>query len=214
METLAKKPGVQSAGLTTYLPLGGLDNNWAFVIEGRPPLPLGTYNIANYRPASAGYFETIGIPLLRGRSFTPADTADSPWVTVIKHSRAREYWGGQDPIGRRLQFGAGANWRTVIGIVGNVRHEGLDGETKPETYVPMDQSMNTESSPSIVIRTALDTGAAAAHLREAVAEIGRASPPDRSQTMKQGVAGSVAQPRFRTVILAAFSLLALVMAAI
>src|SRR5262249_18213728 len=83
METLARKPGVQSAGLTTYLPLGGLDNNWAFVIEGRPPLPVGTYNIANYRPASAGYFETIGIPLLRGRSFTPADTADSPWVTVI-----------------------------------------------------------------------------------------------------------------------------------
>ncbi len=88
LATLSRKPGVQSAGLTTYLPLSGLDNGWSFVIEGRPPLPVGTYNMAKYRPASAGYFETIGIPLLRGRSFAPADTADSPWVTVINDSMA------------------------------------------------------------------------------------------------------------------------------
>ena len=61
--------------------------------------------MAKYRPVSAGYFETIGIPLLRGRSFTPADTADSPWVVVINDSMAREYWGAEDPIGRRLRFG-------------------------------------------------------------------------------------------------------------
>ena len=213
LETLTRKPGVQSAGLATYLPLSGLDNGWSFVIEGRPPLPVGTYNMAKYRPASAGYFETIGIPLLRGRSFTPSDTADSPWVTVINDSMAREHWGGQDPIGRRLQFGA-EKWRTVIGVVGDVRHEGLDGETKPEMYVPIEQAPNTESSPYIVIRTALDTGAAAAELREAVAAIDRAMPVDRIQTMEQLVSGSVAQPRFRTVILAAFSMLALVMASI
>jgi putative ABC transport system permease protein len=76
LETLRKKPGVQSAGLATYLPLSGLDNDSSFLIEGRPSLPVGMYNIAEYRPASAGYFETIGIPVLRGRSFTPADTAD------------------------------------------------------------------------------------------------------------------------------------------
>ena len=107
LETLRRKPGVQSAGLATYLPLSGTDNGWSFVIEGQPPLPVGTFNMAKYRPASAGYFETIGIPLLRGRSFAPAETADSPWVTVINESMARAYWGGQDPIGRRLQFGAG-----------------------------------------------------------------------------------------------------------
>src|SRR5262245_47462936 len=213
LETLTRKPGVQSAGLATYLPLSGLDNGWSFVIEGRPPLPVGTYNMAKYRPASAGYFETIGIPLLRGRSFTRADTADSPWVTVINDSMAREYWGGQDPIGRRLQFGA-EKWRTVIGVVGDVRHEGLDGETNPEMYVPIEQAPNTESSPSIVIRTALDTGAAAAELREAVAAIDRAMPVDRIETMEQLVSGSVAEPRFHTVILAAFSMLALAMASI
>src|SRR5207253_10909897 len=82
-ERLQGRPGVTSAGFTTYLPLSGLDNSWSFVIEGRPPLPVGTYNIAMHRPVSVGYFEAIGIPLLRGRSFTPADTAEAPWVTVI-----------------------------------------------------------------------------------------------------------------------------------
>jgi predicted permease len=213
LAALSRKPGVQSAGLATYLPLSGLDNGWAFFIEGRPPLPVGMYNMAKYRPASAGYFETIGIPLLRGRSIAPADTADSPWVTVINESMAREYWGGQDPIGGRLHFGSDT-WRTVIGVVGDVRHEGLDAETKPEMYVPMEQAPNTESSPTIVIRTALDTSAAAAELRDAVAAIDRAMPVDRIQTMEQLVSGSVAQPRFRMLILAAFSMLALVLASI
>jgi predicted permease len=214
LETLRRKPGVQSAGLATYLPLGGLDNDASFLVEGRPPLPVGMYNTAQYHPASAGYFEAIGIPVLRGRSFTPADTSDSPWVTVISESMAREYWKGQDPIGRRLQFGAAEPWRTVIGVVGDVRHERLDGVTKPEMYLPMDQSFNTEFSPTIVVRTALDAGAAAGELRGAVAAIDRSIPVDRIQAMEQVVSGSVAQPRFRAVILAAFSLLALVMASI
>jgi putative ABC transport system permease protein len=133
---------------------------------------------------------------------------------VINESMAREYWKGQDPISRRLQFGAGEPWRTVIGVVGDVLHERLDGETKPEMYVPMDQSFNTESGPTLVVRTALDTGAAAGELRGAVAAIDRSIPVDRIQAMKQLVSGSVAQPRFRTLILAAFSMLALVMASI
>ena len=214
LDSLSRKPGMQSAGLATYLPLGGLDNDVSFVIEGRSPLPVGMYNPAEYRPASAGYFETIGIPVRRGRTFAPADTADSPWVTVINESMAREYWGGQDPIGRRLQLGPSDPWRTVIGVVGDVRYEGLDGKTKPEMYLPMDQSFNTESSPTIVVRTALDPGAAARELRGTVAAIDRAIPVDRIQTMDQVISASVAQPRFRTVILAAFSMLALVMASI
>jgi putative ABC transport system permease protein len=213
LERLRGRPGVQSAGFTTYLPLSGSDNGWAFFIEGRPPLPVGIYNMAKYRPVSAGYFETIGIPLLRGRSFTQADTAESPLAVVINDSMAREFWGQENPIGRRLHFG-GATWRTVIGVVGDVLHESLDGETKPEMYVPVEQAPNTESSPTIVVRTALDAGAAAAELRGAVTSIDRAMPVDRIETMEQLVSGSLAHPRFRTVILVAFSILALVMASI
>ena len=92
LESLRARPGVQSAGFATYVPLSGLENGWSFVIEGRPPLPVGTYNMSNYRPVSTGYFEAIGIPVRRGRSFTVADTAESEWVAMINDSMAREYW--------------------------------------------------------------------------------------------------------------------------
>jgi putative ABC transport system permease protein len=215
LERLRGRPGVQSAGLATYVPLSGLDNGWSFLIEGRPPLPVGTYNMAEYRPVSAGYFEAIGIPLLRGRSFTPADTAEAPWVIVINDSMAREYWPSENPIGRRIKASGGQpTWRTVIGVVGDVLHEGLDVAAKPEMYLPVDQAMNIESNPTIVVRTSLDAGAAAGELRAAVSAIDPAIAVDRVETMQQLVSGSVAQPRFRTMILAAFSLLALVMASI
>jgi putative ABC transport system permease protein len=213
VERLSRRPGVHAAGFTTYLPLSGFDNAWAFFIEGRPPLPVGVYNMAKYRPVGPGYFETIGIPLLRGRSFTPADTAESPWVVVINASMARQYWGAENPVGGRLFF-AGRTPRTVVGVVGDVLHEALDGEAKPEMYVPVEQAPNVQSGPHLVLRTALDPGAAAAEVRGAVSVLDRAVPIDRIETMEQLLSGSVAQPRFRTVIVAAFSLLALVMASV
>jgi putative ABC transport system permease protein len=215
LESLRGKPGVQSAGFATYVPLSGLENGWSFVIEGRPPLPVGTYNMAQYRPVSVGYFETIGIPLLRGRAFTPADTAESPWVVVINDSMAREYWPSDNPIGQRIQASGGRpTWRTVIGVVGDVLHEGLDGTAKAEMYLPVDQAMNIESNPTIVVRAEIPGGAAAGELRAAVSAIDPTIAVDRIETMQQMVSGSVAPPRFRTMILAAFSLLALVMASI
>ena len=211
-ERLDRRPGIQSVGFATYVPLSGLDNGWNFLIEGRPPLPTGTYNMAKYRPVSVGYFETIGIPLMRGRSFTVADTAESPWVVMISDSLAREYWPSENPIGQRVQFAEKS--RTVIGVVGDVLHEGLDGQAKAEMYVPVEQAPRIESDPTIVVRTELDAGAAAAELRGTVSAIDRTVPVDRIETMQQLVSGSVAQPRFRTMIFTAFSLLALVMASI
>jgi putative ABC transport system permease protein len=216
LESLRGKPGVKSAGFATYVPLGGSDNDWSFIIEGRPPLPVGTYNVAGYRPVSASYLETIGIPLLRGRSFTPADTTEASRVVVINDSMAREYWPSENPIGQRLQGGGGQpTWRKVIGVVGDVLHEGLDGAAKAEMYLPVEQTdMNIESEPTIVVRTSVDAGAAAGELRAAVSAIDPAIAVDRIETMQQLVSGSVAQPHFRTMILAAFSLLALGMASI
>jgi putative ABC transport system permease protein len=214
LESLRGRPGVQSAGFATYVPLTGLDNDWAFLIEGRPPLPVGTHNMAKYRPVSAGYFETIGIPLLRGRSFTSEDTAEAPWVVVINDSMAREYWPSENPIGQRLQIPGWPTWGTVIGVVGDVLHEGLDGAAKPEMYLPVEQSLNIESDPTIVVRAEIPGGAAAGELRAAVSAIDPAIAVDRIETIQQLVSGSVAQPRFRTMILMAFSLLALVMASI
>ena len=210
---LRGRPGIQFAGFTSYLPLSGSDNGWAFFIEGRPPLPVGVYNMAKYRPVSPGYFESIGIPLLQGRWFTPADTAQSPWVVVINAAMARQFWGAQNPVGQRLHF-AGPEWRTVIGVVGDVLHESLDGEAKAEMYMPVTQAANVESSPTVVLRTSLEPGAAAAEVRSAVAAVDRTTPVDRIETMDQLISVSVAQPRFRTLILLSFSMLALAMASI
>jgi predicted permease len=214
LESFHGRPGFQSAGFATYVPLSGLDNDWSFLIEGRPPLPVGTNNMAKYRPVSAGYFETIGIPLLRGRPFTSADTAEAPWVVLINDSMAREYWPSENPIGQRLRIPGWPAWRTVIGVVGDVLHEGLDRAAKAEMYLPVGEALNIESDPTIVVRTEIPAGSAASELRAAVSAIDPAIAVDRIETIQQLVSGSVAQPRFRTMILVAFSLLALVMASI
>lgn len=214
VEQLQAIPGIQSAGFTTYLPLSGSVNDWSFVIEGRPPLPTGVFNIGQYRPVSVGYFETMGIPVLRGRSFTRGDEREgSLWLAVINESMAREYWSGQNPIGQRMSFGSDT-WRTVIGVVGDVRHDGLGSRATPEMYVLTDHAPNLESSPTIVVRTTLDAGSAAAQLRAAVSAADRTMPVDRIETMDHVLSRSVDQPRFRTFVLAAFSILALVMASI
>src|SRR5262249_21618323 len=160
-------------------------NDWSFLIEGRPPLPVGTHSVTKYRPVSTGYFQTIGIPLLRGRTFTSADTAQAPWVVVINESMAREYWPAENPIGRRILVGGGPPWRTVIGVVGDVLHNGLDGSAKAEMYLPVEQSLNIESEPTIVVRTSVDAGAAAGELRAAVSAIDPAIAVDRMETMQQ-----------------------------
>lgn len=213
LEHLQNTPGVQSAGLTAYLPFSGTDNAWAFRIEGRPPLPVGVYNMTKYRPVSPAYFETIGIPLLHGRGFTLADNEDAPLVVVINESMARTYWDQQNPVGQRLRFG-GETWRTIVGVVGDVRHESLDGETKPEMYVPFTQIPGREDRPTIVVRTTIGPAAMTATLRKTVYGIDAALPLDQVETMEQLVSASVGQPRFRTVLLALFSILALVIASI
>ena len=213
LERIRNIPSIQSAGSTAYLPLSGADNAWAFFIEGRPPLPIGVDNMAKYRPTSPGYFETIGIPVLRGRGFTPSDSESAPLVVVINQSMARTYWGERDPVGQRLRFG-GAGWRTIVGIVGDVRHEGLDRESKTEMYVPFTQIPNTERRPAIVVRTGIDPAAIITPLRTVVSAMDSALPLDQIETMDQLVSASVGQPRFRTILLSAFSVLALMIASV
>jgi putative ABC transport system permease protein len=212
-ERLRALPSVAGAGATAYLPLSGDDNGWAFFIEGRPPLPVGVYNMAKYRAVSDGYFGALGMPLVAGRDILATDTRDAPFVVVINEAMANRYWRGEQPLRQRLKFG-GLPWRTIIGIVGDVRHEGLDGGFKAEMYVPFAQTPNVETTPTIVVRTATDPAAIASTVRASVAETDAAVPVDRLRTLDAFVSASVGQPRFRTWLLAALSLLALAMASI
>ena len=206
-------PGVESAAFAAYLPLSGVDNSWSFEVEGRPPKPPGESDEVNYRPVGSGYFETIGIPVKRGRVFTAADNEDGPLVIAINESMARTFWGSADPIGQRVSFSEN-KWRTIVGIVGDVHHHGLDLKAAPEMYIPYAQAPNVEARPTIVLRTSVDPLNIAVPLHKAVAEIDRAVPIDRVTTMQDLVSSSAGQPRFRTAVILTFSLLALFVASI
>ena len=211
LDRLRNTAGIESAGMTAYLPLSGDDNGWAFFIDGRPPKPVGIFDVAKYRAVSDGYFAALGMPLVRGRDFTAADDDRAPLVVVINESMAQTYWGPQDPVGQRLRFG-GPAWRTIIGVVGDVRHEGLDGDLKPEMYVPFAQSPNAETVPTVVVRTEIDPIAMAGQVRNAVSAIDATLPIDQIRTMEQVVSASVQGPRFRTMLLVVLAVLALVIA--
>ena len=208
-------PGVRSAAFIAYLPFSGTDNSWAFDIEGRPPKPPGEYNMTEYRPAGAGYFETIGIPIKRGRGFDSPDNEDSPLVVAINESMARAFWKQGDPLGQRLHLlGDDTNWRTIVGIVGDVHHAGLGDKPGPELYVPYSQIANVEARPTIILRTTVEPASVAGALRHAVAQVDPNVPMDQVATMRQIVASSVGQPRFRTTVLLLFAMLALFVASI
>jgi putative ABC transport system permease protein len=215
LERLRRSPGVEAAGMAAYLPLSGDDNSWGFVIEGRAPLPRGRRNLgSSYRPVSDGYFETTGVPLIRGRSFNAADRDGAPLVVVINQAMARAYWGTQDPVGERLRFVDGPQWRTVVGVVGDVHHGGLDGEATPELFVPFGQLPAPEATPAIVVRASVDAATLTSAIRSAVAAVDPSLPLDRIVTMDELVASSVGPPRFRTILLTALSLLALAIATV
>ena len=205
-------PGVQAAAFAAYLPLGGTDNSWAFDIEGRPPRPPGIFDIANYRPVTAGYFETMGIPLRRGRAFDSGDGEDRPLVVIVNETMAREFWARQDPVGQRLRFGD-HSWRTIVGVVGDVHHRGLGATPAAELYVPYAQVPNVEVHPTLVMRTSTDPETVVRALQKAVADVDPTVPMDQIQTMNELVADSVAQSRFRTTVLLMFAGVALLVAA-
>jgi putative ABC transport system permease protein len=210
LERLRSSPGVQAAGATAYLPLSGDDNGWAFTIEGRPPLPTGVFIAAKYRAVSDGYFEALGMPIRRGRGIALSDHQDATFVVVINEAMARQFWRDENPVGQRLRFAK--QMREIIGVVGDVRHEGLDGSPKAEMYVPIAQAPNVEGAARLVVRTAGEPTAVAAAMRTIVAEADSAVPLDMMRTMNEWVAASAGQPRFRAVLLAALSGLALVIA--
>jgi putative ABC transport system permease protein len=191
----------------------GADSSWAFDVQGRPPKPPGVFDVANYRPVTAGYFDTMRIPVLRGRGFDAGDTGNNPLVVAINASMARTWWNQQNPIGQRVCIGD-EKWRTIVGIVGDVHHEGLGTKPEPEMYIPYAQVPNVEARPIIVLRTSVEPASVTGALLRAVSEVDANVPLDQIETMTQVVYGSVAESRFRTCIVAMFAFLALFVAAI
>jgi putative ABC transport system permease protein len=213
-------PGVQDAGLCRFLPLSGNDASVNFLIEGQPALASADQPRAKFRAAGGAYFAALRIPLLKGRLFDASDNERTPKVVVINETAARQYWPNEDPVGKRILSGLDKNqWSTIIGVIGNVKHAGLDAETNPETYyhflqIPPEAVPLAEATMALVLRTSTAPEAMISAVRGAVSGLDPEQPVYDVRTMEEVRDGSVAQPRFRTVLLGIFASLAVLLAAI
>lgn len=214
-ERLRAQPGVESVGLGTWLPLSGSNEDWSFGIEGYQPPSPSLEPDEQARIVSGGYFPTLGIPLIRGRFFSPADTADSPSAVIISRSLAEKYWAGQDPIGKRLKLWSLQSqgpWRTVVGIVGDVRHGGLDSDLEPIIYFPYTQQ--TRRGMSVVVKSGADSDAVKALIRREVQALDGEQPVFAVRTMDEYLSRSLSRNRFNLFLLSLFGGLALLLAVI
>ena len=213
VERLKGEPGAEAVAAALPLPLTGSGLNFAFTIEGRAAEGPGTDLSANYTAVTPDYFRAFGIPLLRGRLPGAGDAASAPMVCAISETFAKRHFAGEDPIGRRLVFGFTEKVpRTIVGVVGDVKRDGLGVLSRPEMYVPFEQEPWWAAY--LVVRTKGDPSALAGAVRREVAALDPALPIDELQPMSRIVSGSVAEPRFRTTLLSLFGATALVLAVI
>ena len=213
-------PGVESAGAINHLPLAGDLWGYPFHIEGRPKPRPGESPGAVYRIAMPGYFETMRMPILRGRGITAADDASAPGVVVINQAAARKYWPGVDPIGQRISFEEGV-WVSIVGIATNARQDNWADEPDAEIYLAGLQNRGFLGSAdshisyiTLVMRTRGNPAGLAPAVKQTVWSMDRNLPVSQVITMDQAVADATAQPRFLTLLLAIFAAVALLLAAI
>jgi putative ABC transport system permease protein len=213
-EEVGSLPGVISVVATVSgIPLA---DGWgrSLTVEGRRLLSLREAPMINHVVATAGYFRTLGIPLVAGRDFTERDGA-SPLVTIVDQDLARRYWPHASPLGRRVRFGppeANEPWHTIVGVAGTVRNQTLTAPERPSVYLPHGEIANP--SVSLILRTEGDPLRLAAAVRRRLAEVDRDLAVSEVLTLEQVVGRSIWQPRFFTVLFVVFAALALVLAAV
>ena len=215
IERLEGMPGIRSATTTDDYPLSGGGIYLSFGVEGRPAPPPGEVVDAIVTSVTQGYHQTLGIPLLRGRAFTPQDGPEDRLVAVVNKTFVRRYFPDEDPIGQRLAFDGmpgQPDWREIVGVVADVKQMGLDQEAHPEIYVPHLQ--RTRRGMTVLIRTESDPSALVGALRGAVQAIDPNQPVYAVRTMDTILSRSVAQQWFTMVLLGMFATVALVLAAI
>ncbi|MGE5814709.1 MAG: ABC transporter permease [Acidobacteriota bacterium] len=222
IERARSLPGASGAAVTTLLPLSGSGAALHFNIQGRPPKSARDWILANFRAVSRSYFETMRIPIRRGRGFTPVDRQGAPTVVVINDAFVRQFFPDVDPLGKRIALGTEYDgslpWLEIVGVVGDVL-QAPDAEVKSEMYVPYEQYPDPfftrmYQNITLVVRSTAQTRTLAPALRQIVREIDRNQPIVNVRSMDDVLEGAVAQPRFRTTLLALFAAIALILAAV
>jgi putative ABC transport system permease protein len=218
LERVRTLPGVRMAGAVRSLPLGSTIGDSGLLVEGYVP-PPGTNAKGDWQIATDGYLEAAGEQVLRGRAFNAADTSDSMPVALINEEMARIYWPGRDPIGGRIRLGGSTRpMVTVVGIVRNVRHNGITGGIKEKFYVPHTQWHKSVGyairGMTLVIKSAGDPSSLTGPVRAVIRELDPGLPVADVRTLDDVVAATMSTPRFTGVLLGAFAALALVLSAI
>jgi putative ABC transport system permease protein len=217
---LSSLPGVESVGVVSALPLSGVSATIPFTIEARAAAPDEAM-LADYRLVSPGYFRALRIPLLSGREFTAHDTAGTTNVALVSQSLARRYWPGGSPVGAHLQIDdndRGPRPVEIVGVVGDVRHLGLNEEPAPHIYLPIQQTHEDAviwltNNQYWLLRTAVDPLTLSGAVRRAIQAVDREVPATSIRTMESYLAASVAPRRFNLWLLTVFAGAALVLAA-
>lgn len=214
IERVEALPGVQAAGIASGIPLSGQEQDTSFTIEGKPPAALGSGDDnAYYRVVTDGFFQALGIPLIKGRLFSTADRLGATNVVLVSETFARRLFPGEDPIGKRLQIGLGEPWTgEVVGVVGNVRYSSLAQEPYREIYTSVEQT--PDSITNLVVRATTGPANLTAAVKDVVRSIDKDVPIYNIKTMDQRVSESAFQQRFRTLLLGIFAGIALLLAAV
>jgi putative ABC transport system permease protein len=216
LEGMNSLPGVQAA-MVSELPLSGdsLDHN--FLIDGRPPIAPGDEPSLETRSVMGDYFRTMQIPLRAGRYFETQDFADkAPLVGIANETLVRQYFPGEDPLGKRIRWARNpeVQWITIVGVVGDIKHFGLDLPELPGLYSPYTQAAPWKRWMTLVARTQSDPAGMTHAAKEQIWRVDPQLPLTKVQTMNEVAAASFAARRFNMLLLAIFAGLALVLAAV
>ncbi len=217
LERVRQLPGVEHAAAVRVLPLAAQIGDWGTRIEGYVP-PPGESPAADWQVATDDYFETMEIPLLEGRTFTPADRADSEPVAVVNRAFAERYWPGGSALGERILMGGAEDppMVRIVGVVGDVRHNGITAEIKQKWYRPLSQfhqsSGFTPRAMTLTVGTTVPPESLTGPVRSVVRGLDPDLPLAEVRTLEDVVASAVAASRFTMALLVLFSTLALALA--
>jgi putative ABC transport system permease protein len=214
IERSSQLAGVESVAAVDPVPMGGAFIAFSFQIEGRPPFDPGQVPNADRRVITPNYFQTMRIPVREGRAFDARDRADAPPVCIVNENFARRHFGGESAIGRRITTDETPDERPreIVGIVGDVRHGGLEMETSPEYYVPLAQRPVPRVTLMARAAGGGDATALVPSLRGIIRQVDKEIPLYRIHTMDELLSESVARRRFSMMLLGGFALVALLLA--
>ena len=212
LSQITNLPGVQSAGATAFVPLGEGGQTGDFQVEGRPTAAGGQGPFAEEHFVTPSYFQTMQIPLLRGRAFSETDKEDTPKVIMINNYMARELWPGQDPVGKRIQvLGPAGDWSSIIGVVADVKTDALNAPPSMQIYLSTTQRPITDMY--LVIRASTDASALIPAVKSAVFNLDNQQPVANIAVMDQLLSKSVSPARSSSLLLGIFAGVAIFLAA-